>query len=71
MPVEDVDGVGAVAEEVPPLDTVYHLRSEPVAVSAVDVPFWQYVTGVVTTGALGNAFTVMLKVCVPVQPLEV
>ena len=58
LPDAAVDGVGAVADEVPPFDTVYHLRSEPVAVNGAAVAPWQYVTGVVTTGALGNAFTV-------------
>ena len=55
-----VTGVNAVEEAVPPVETVYHFRLEPVAVSAVAVPYWQYVTGVVTTGAAGIAFTTTL-----------
>ena len=53
-----VDGVGAVALPVPPVAVVYHNNPVPVAVSGTAVAFWQYVTGVVTPGASGNAFTV-------------
>jgi len=50
-------GVGAVALLVPPVATVYHNRFVPVAVNAVAVACWQYVTGVVTVGAAGVVFT--------------
>jgi hypothetical protein len=72
FPVAAVDGVGAVVLPVPPVAVVYHNRFVPVAVSGTDVAFWQYVTGVVTTGASGTAFTVTLTVpAVLVQPLTV
>ena len=57
MPAVAVDGVGAVAEPVPPVAVVYHSNPVPVAVSAVAVAPWQYVTGVVTVGADGVAVT--------------
>jgi hypothetical protein len=53
-----VEGVGAVTLPVPPVATVYHKRPVPVAVRGEAVSFWQYVTGDVTTGADGKAFTV-------------
>ena len=52
-----VDGVGAVAEPVPPVEVVYHNRPVPVAVSAVAVAPWQYVTGEDTVGAAVTAVT--------------
>ena len=52
-----VDGVGAVALPVPPVATVYQSRLLPVAVKAVAEAFWQYVTGELTVGAAGVAFT--------------
>ena len=58
FPVVAVAGVGAVALPVPPVAVVYHNRFVPVAVSGTAVAFWQYVTGVVTVGARGAAFTV-------------
>ena len=57
VPTADVLGVGAVALPVPPVATVYHNRLEPVAVKAVAVALWQYVTGVVTVGAAGVGVT--------------
>jgi hypothetical protein len=53
-----VDGVGAVAEPVPPEAVVYQRRLVPVAVSAEAVAPWQYTTGLVTTGAAGVGLTV-------------
>ena len=47
-----------MALPVPPVAVVYHNRFVPVAVSGTAVAFWQYVTGVVTVGARGAAFTV-------------
>ena len=45
-------------EPVPPVAAVYHNNPLPVALSALAVALWQYVTGVVTVGAAGVAFTV-------------
>ncbi len=53
MPGEAVDGVGAVAEPVPPVAVVYQRRLVPVAVSAEAVAPWQYEMGLVTAGAGG------------------
>ena len=50
-PVADVNGVGAVADPTPPVAVLYQSKLVPVAVKAVAVAFWQYVTGVVTVGA--------------------
>jgi hypothetical protein len=58
LPAVAVEGVGAVALPVPPVAVVYHNRPVPVAVREAAVSFWQYVTGVVTEGAGGKAFTV-------------
>jgi hypothetical protein len=58
LPVVAVEGVGAVTLPVPPVAAVYHNSPVPVAVRATAVSFWQYVTGVVTAGAIGNPFTV-------------
>ena len=58
LPDAAVEGVGAVALPVPPVATVYHNSPAPVAVRGAAVAPWQYVTGVVTAGASGNAFTV-------------
>jgi hypothetical protein len=55
-----VDGVGAVALPTPPVGAAYHKRLLPVAVKALAVAFWQYVTGLDTVGAAGIAFTVKL-----------
>ncbi len=52
-----VDGVGAVAEPVPPVSLVYHNKLVPVAVSGCAVAPWQYVTSC-TVGAAGKAVTV-------------
>ena len=41
LPTVVVDGVGAVADPVPPVGTVYHNKFEPVAVSGTAVAFWQ------------------------------
>ena len=51
-PVADVNGVGVVADPTPPVATLYQSKLVPVAVKAVAVAFWQYVTGVVTVGAV-------------------
>ena len=57
-PIVVVLGIGAVELPVPPTAVVYHFRFVPVAVSATAVAFWQYVTGVETTGEDGIAFIV-------------
>ena len=57
MPGVAVLGVGAVALPIPPVATVYHNRPVPVAVRAVAVAVWHYVTGVVTPGKAGVALT--------------
>ena len=73
FPAVAVEGVGAVAIPVPPVDTVYHNRFVPVAVNAVAVAFWQYVTGVITVGAAGVAVivTVTSNLAELSQPLTV
>jgi hypothetical protein len=58
LPVVAVEGVGAVTLPVPPVAEVYHNNPVPVAASGVVVSPWQYAAGVVTAGAIGNAFTV-------------
>ena len=51
-PTAVVLGIGAVAVPAgPPLAVVYQSKPVPVAVSAVAVEFWQYVSGEVTVGA--------------------
>ena len=56
--MEAVLGVGAIPLATPPTDTVYHERLVPVAVKAVaDAPM-QYVTGLATTGGVGNGLMV-------------
>lgn len=45
-----VDGVGAVAFPVPPVEVVYHNNPLPVAVSGLAIASWQYTTGDDTTG---------------------
>ena len=50
-PVAVVNGIGAVADPMPPVVVLYQSKLVPVAVKAVAVAFWQYVTGVVTVGA--------------------
>ena len=42
---------------VPPVDAVYQSKLVPVAVNVVPLPDTQRLTGVVTVGALGSAFT--------------
>ena len=54
MPVAAVLGVGAVVLLVPAVATVYQFKVPPalaVAVKAIALAFWQYVTGLVTVGA--------------------
>ena len=58
FPEAAVEGVGAVELPVPPVAVVYHNSPVPVAVREADIAPWQYVTGVVTEGAGGKAFTV-------------
>jgi hypothetical protein len=70
-PAVVVEGVGAVLLPVPPVATVYHKRLVPVAVNAVAVAFKQYVTGLVTVGAAGAGFTVIVFVTVAVLQLLV
>jgi hypothetical protein len=64
LPDAAVEGVGAVALPVPPVATVYHNSPAPVAVRGAAVAPWQYVTGVVTVGASGKAFTIREVVAV-------
>ena len=45
-----VNGVGAVADPTPPVAVIYQSKLVPMAVKAVAVASWQYVTGVVTVG---------------------
>ena len=40
-----------MADPIPPVAVLYQSRLLPVAVKAVAVTFWQYVTGVVTVAA--------------------
>ena len=47
---------------------VYQFNPVPVALSAVAVAFWQYVTRLVTVGAFGSAFTVTVNVELALQP---
>jgi hypothetical protein len=58
FPDTAVEGEGAVTLPVPPVAVVYHNSPVPVAISGAAVVPWQYVTGVVTAGASGMAFTV-------------
>ena len=58
MPTLAVEGVGAVAEPVPPVAVVYHKRLAPVAISGDAGTPLQSATGVMTTGGLGLAFTI-------------
>jgi hypothetical protein len=58
LPGVVVEGVGAITLPVPPVAVVYHNSPVPVAVREAAVSSWQYVTGVVTAGASGKAFTV-------------
>jgi hypothetical protein len=55
--------VGAEAKGLPPEGTVYHLRLVPVAVKVAPGPPTHKFTGLVTVGAVGNAFmfTVMAE----------
>ncbi len=57
VPVVAVEGVGAVVLPVPPVADVYQRRLLPLAVRAVAVAPWQYVTSC-TVGAAGGAVTV-------------
>ena len=60
----DVEGVGAVGEPVPELGgggNVYHKRLVPAAVKLAVEP-WQNPAGVVTDGADGTSFTVIVTV---------
>ena len=50
VPTVVVEGVGAVEFPVPPVEFVYHNRFVPVAVRAIAVAFWQYITGEETVG---------------------
>ena len=58
-------GVGAVADPVPPVATVYHFKVDPagaVAVKAEAVAPAQYVTGELTVGAVGLAVNTKLGI---------
>ena len=52
-----MDGVGAAVLPAPPVAETYHNREVPVAVRVAANVFWQYVTGLMTDGADGKAFT--------------
>jgi hypothetical protein len=72
VPTVPVEGVGAVADPVPPVKAVYHFKEVPVAVKAVAVAFWQYVTGEVTVGTPGIALIVTAMVALELShPLTV
>ena len=58
VPVDEVTGVGAVAEPIPPEAPVYHNKPVPVAVSGEAAWFWQSCKGVLTTGAAGLGYMV-------------
>jgi hypothetical protein len=53
-----VDGVGVTKLPVPPVGVVYHNKLLPIAFNAEAVTPWQYVSGVITTGAKGSGFIV-------------
>ena len=69
LPAVAVDGVGAVADPVPPVAAVYHNKLVPVADNADAVAFKQYTTGVVTVGAAVDSFTVTVPEDEVEQPL--
>ena len=69
MPAVAVFGIGATVAAVPPVAVVYQFNPVPVALKAVAVAFWQYVTGLVAIGAVGKAFTV--TVIVALGPAQV
>ena len=71
MPAAAVDGIGAVAEPVPPVGVVYHSNPVPVAISAVAVAPWQYVTGDVTVGAGVIAIMVTVMAALGLSQLPV
>ena len=56
---------------MPPVDTVYHSNPVPVAVSAVAVAPWQYVTGDVTVGAGAIAIIVTVMAALGLSQLPV
>ena len=70
LPTVVVEGVGAVADPVPPVAAVYHNKLLPVAVSGTAVAFWQYVTGEVTVGAAGGAVTFTTIAALGLSPHE-
>jgi hypothetical protein len=57
LPALAVEGVGAVADPVPPVAAVYHSKFDPLAVKATAVLPWQTGAGLETPGAAGIAFT--------------
>ena len=61
VPTEEVLGVGAVADPVPPVAVVYHnsvLPDDAVAVKGAAASFKQYATEEVTAGAGGRELIV-------------
>ena len=68
LPTVVVEGVGAVALPVPPVAVVYQSKPVPVAVRAVAVEFWQYVTGLVTVGNAGVVMIVTIKGVLTLSP---
>lgn len=71
MPGTLVDGVGAVADPVPPVALVYHNSPVPVAVSCAAGWPWQYAgEGAATVGGgeMGLTVTVFILVLAP-QPV--
>lgn len=72
VPVEAVDGVGAVDEPVPPVALVYHSSPTPEADSGAAVVPMQYAGGAVAAGAAGSGLIVMVMAARgPSQPLTV
>ena len=62
-----VNGVGAVADPMPPVALIYQSKLVPVAVKAVAVAFWQYATVVVTVGARVEFMVTVIDVLGPSQ----
>lgn len=57
VPATLVDGVGVVADPVPPVGVVYHKRLVPTATSGLAISNWQYVA-LVGTGSCGLGYTI-------------
>ena len=55
MPDEAVLGVGVVVFAVPPLATVYHFKSVPVALNVAVPPTQTFIEELATVGAMGKS----------------